>query len=144
MIQNDIKNGDKQNTKQPSNDKQMKKLPKPDDIINYCDDDKDYPKPDDTTNQVTEGPIIDENVCEGDDDCPEEEECVDGICSMGLAAEYCTHSKRITSVSVFILIQFMHFCFLFQVYYEYYEETCENDDECWEEEDCINGKCGKT
>ena len=140
MIENDIKNGDKQNTKQPQNNKQTKKLPKPDDIINYCES-EDYPKPDDTTNQVTEEPNIDENVCEGDDDCQEEEECVDGMCSRGLAAEYCTHSKRITSISVFLLIQFMHFCFWFQ---GYYEEVCEYDDQCSEEEDCINGKCGKT
>ena len=103
MIENDIKNGDKQNTKQPQNNKQTKKLPKPDDIINYCES-EDYPKPDDTTNQVTEDPNIDENVCEGDDDCQEEEECVDGMCSRGLVAEYRTHSKRITSISVFLLI----------------------------------------
>ena len=86
-IQNEVKNGYKQNTKQPSNDKQMKKLPKPGDIINYCDDDKDYPKPDDTTNQGTEGPIIDENVCEVDNDCQEDEECVDGKCGRFLNCE---------------------------------------------------------
>ena len=78
MIQNNITNRDNQNTNQPPNVKQTRGLPKPEDIINYCES-EDY-EPDDATNQGTQKPGIDENVCEVDDDCQEDEECVDGKC----------------------------------------------------------------
>ena len=79
MILNDITNGDNQNTKQPQNDKQKRNLKEPETIINYCES-KDYPKPDGATDQVTQKPGPDEDFCEVDNDCPEDEECVDGKC----------------------------------------------------------------
>ena len=78
MIQNDVTNTDNQNMAQPQNDKATKRTQKPK-IINYCVR-EDYPKPDDATDQVTQKQGTDENVCEVDDDCQEDEECVDGKC----------------------------------------------------------------
>lgn len=87
MIQNDVTSTDNQNMAQPQNDKGIKGTPKPKDIINYCVDDKDYPKPYDATDQVTQKSGTDENVCEVDDDCQEDEECVDGKCGRFLNCE---------------------------------------------------------
>ena len=85
MIQNDVTNTDNQNMAQPQNDKATKRTQKPK-IINYCVR-EDYPKPDDATDQVTQKQGTDENVCEVDNDCQEDEECVDGKCGMYLNCE---------------------------------------------------------